>query len=137
MHRRRLPALCAAAILWVLLPGPVLQALQQADLPAEALAAVVRSQAVQRHDAGHQLHRGGGLHRHLGAVLPGPQPSAAVQWQGHRGQRLGGQIGGCGQRCTGQWRLQDHGAAGCRHAQQQGQAAQQVGFHAAGAGGRS
>ena len=50
MHRRRLPALCAAAILWVLLPGPaaaqdplpgpVLQALQQADLPAEALAAV-------------------------------------------------------------------------------------------------
>ncbi len=50
MHRRRLPALCAAAILWVLLPGlaaaqdalpgPVLQALQQADLPTDALAAV-------------------------------------------------------------------------------------------------
>ena len=50
MHRRRLPALCAAAILWLLLPGPaaaqdplpgpVLLALQQADLPADALAAV-------------------------------------------------------------------------------------------------
>ncbi len=50
MHRCRLPTLFAAAILWVLLPGPagaqdalpgpVLQALRQADLPADALAAV-------------------------------------------------------------------------------------------------
>ncbi|MBL8314878.1 MAG: D-alanyl-D-alanine carboxypeptidase/D-alanyl-D-alanine-endopeptidase [Rubrivivax sp.] len=50
MRCRHLPALCAAAILWLVLPGPaaaqdalpgpVLQALRQADLPADALAAV-------------------------------------------------------------------------------------------------
>ena len=55
------------------------------------MAAVVGPQAVQRYNAGHQLHGRTRLHRPRGLVPPGPRPGR--QRQGHGGQRILGQAG--------------------------------------------